>query len=398
MRYDNPCLKADWKHAFLMADKRKHTVIDGLELIAKNIWDYEGSRENLVDKIVDYFYNTGFVSPDIVSQKELAKQFKALKETDPLSVLDKDGSIKNTSRTCLDVCRAYCSESFYATKVNGLPSIKDVYKSKELLAKVLKNRLGWYTTTEKLKLEDGTELDGEHPYLFDISNYMIVKGCHSAMVSGNVSNFRPLVAKYLMSSFGRRFGTVLDLSAGWGARMLAAMSLDMNYHGIDPTTAAEVYKMYSDLKAGFPDLDSHATLINGVSESPESYIGLEDESVDYVIVCPPYFKLEEYSGERNSTDVYGEYSAWLDSYWSPTVRNAVEKMAYGACFTLIMVEKWGKFELLADMQKRIEDAGLKLIDEMQYKTTRSHLTDKRSSGNTVKSTEKVLTFMKEKGH
>lgn len=394
MRYDKPCMKADWKHAFLMGDKREHVVIDGLELTAKNVWDYEGSREDLVNKIIDYFYNTGFVSPDAVSPKELVKQFKTLKEIDPRSALDADGSIKNTSRTCLDACRAYCSESFYSTKVNGLPSIKDVYKSKELLAKVLKNRLGWYTTTEKLKLEDRTELDGEHPYLFDISNYMVVKGCHSAMVSGNVSNFRPLVAKYLMSNFGRKSGTVLDLSAGWGARMLAAMSLDMDYHGIDPTTAAEVYKMYSDLKAGFPGLISRASLINDVSESPNSYTGLEDESVDYVIVCPPYFKLEEYSGEMNSTDVHSEYSAWLDNYWSPTVKNAVEKMAAGARFTLIMVEKWGKFELLADMRKRIEDVGLKLIDEMQYKTTRSHLTDKRSSGNTVKSTEKALTFMK----
>lgn len=53
MRYNSPCLKKDWCYAFLMPDKYEHIVIDGLEMTAKNILDYNGDREELLDKFVD---------------------------------------------------------------------------------------------------------------------------------------------------------------------------------------------------------------------------------------------------------------------------------------------------------------------------------------------------------
>ena len=59
-----------------------------------------------------------------------------------------------------------------------------------------------------------------------------------------------------------------------------------------------------------------------------------------------------------------------------------------------MVEKWGKHRLLQDMSSIVEQEGFKKVDEMQYKTTRSHLTDNRESKQTSKATEKVWTFEK----
>ena len=228
MKYDTPCLKKDWKYAFLMNDNYEHIVIDGLEMTAENVWKYEGSREDLVKKLVDYFYTEGFKSWNEMTDEEIEKDFLKLVKANPLEVLDDDVTIKNTSRLCLGICRDFCQDSFYATRTNGTASVFDVYKDKSLLERVLKNRLGWYTTTEDLKLNDGTTLKGEHPYLFDISHKMLVQGCHSAMVSANVSNFRPLVAKFLMSKFCPKNGKVLDLSMGWGARLLAALSLGLD--------------------------------------------------------------------------------------------------------------------------------------------------------------------------
>lgn len=402
MRYDKPCLKCDWKHAFLMHDNYDHIFIDGLEMTAENVWNYEGSREALVDKLVDYFYNEGFKPWSDMSCEDIEREVAKLFNADPMSALDpEDGTLKNTSRLCLNVCRDFCQESFYATKVNGTPSILDVYKDKSLIERVLKNRLGWYTTTEPLELEDGTVLKGEHPYLFDISHKMLVQGCHSSMVSANVSNFRPLVAKFLMSKFCPKLGKVLDMSMGWGARMLAAMSLGLDYYGIDPMTTEDLKRLRafvasrknlaSLMLSMNPSLESK--LVGGVSESIESYSSFPN-SIDYAIVCPPYFKLEEYSCERSSTTSYADYSAWLNEYWKKTVDNASSKMKIGAKLSLVMVEKWGKINLLKDMSNIIEQAGFSRVDELSYKTTRSHLTDKRESSNNSKSTEKVATFEK----
>ena len=46
------------------------------------------------------------------------------------------------------------------------------------------------------------------------------------------------------------------------------------------------------------------------------------------------------------------------------------------------------------MSSIVEQEGFKKVDEMQYTTTRSHLTDKRESQQTSKATEKVWTFEK----
>lgn len=402
MRYDKPCLREDWKHAFLMSDDYEHITIDGLEMTAKSIWEYSGSREELLEKVVDYFYNEGFKPFIEVNNASIERDFLKLVDSSASSALDVDGSLKNTSRVGLDICRTFCQKSFYSTRANGTPSVLDVYKDKGLLRRVLKNRMGWYTTTEPLVLEDGTKLEGEHPYLFDLSHKMLVQGCHSAMVSANISNFRPLVAKLLMEKFCPKNGLVLDLSAGWGARLMAALSLGMSYCGIDPMTADELGKMAAFFKSSSRvchaieklggSLD--ACIVNGVSEDVQSYASLKSKKADYCIVCPPYFKLEEYPCEGNSTDVYSEYNDWLEKYWRKTVQNARDHLAEHAKLTLIMVEKWGKLELLENMSSIIEQEGFAKCSEMHYKTTRSHLTDKRKSGNTSKSTEKVWTFEK----
>ena len=52
MRYEKPCLKEKWGHAFLMDDKYEHVAIDGLKMTAKNIWEYDGDREELLEKLV----------------------------------------------------------------------------------------------------------------------------------------------------------------------------------------------------------------------------------------------------------------------------------------------------------------------------------------------------------
>ena len=393
MRYDIPCLKNDWKYAFLIDDKHEHIVIDGIEMTAKNVWEYEGSREELVEKLVDYFYITGPKFDDSVPLKKLENELNKLCKADEHSVMVKDGSISNSSRIGLDICRVFCQKSFYATRVNGTASIYDVYNNKDLLRRILKNRLGWYTTTEKLVLDDGTVLEGEHPYLFDISHKMVIQGAHSSMVSANVSNFRPLVAKYLMSEFCPKHGKVLDMSAGWGARMMAAASLGLSYYGIDPMTAKELVVMAGAIsKCSFPGNGNvELKVVENVSENEHAFKSIP-YSIDYAIVCPPYFKLEEYSCEKNSTDVYPDYNDWLEKYWRKTVANMNSRLSSNGKFTLIMVDKWGKYELLKDMSHIVEEEGFKIASELHYKTTRSHLTDKRTSKNTNKSTEKVLTF------
>lgn len=166
MHYDKPCTKEQFDEVHLMQDSRDHIFIDGLEMTARNIWEKIDDREALVEKLVEYFSSN---EPPLgrMTDDECSKQIKKLIDKDPAEALDtSSGKIKNTSTLCLDVCRSFNAREFRDTRVNGTPSVNEVFKDKDLLRKILKNRLGWYTTTEKLSEDKKLR---ERPYLFDIS-------------------------------------------------------------------------------------------------------------------------------------------------------------------------------------------------------------------------------------
>lgn len=388
MKYDFPQTKKEFDRAFFQKDKKKHIVIDGMEMTAENIWNHP-DRTALLEKCVDYFYRTGFVKEDMPDDRIVADIRKVF-EKDVSEAVTPEGELKNTSTAGLETCRHFCWDQFYGTSANGTSSISAVFKDRKLLGDILKNRMGWYTTTETLTV-DGVRYPGEHPYLFDISQDMVVQGAHSSMKSANISNFRPLVAKYLIDRYCMG-ENVMDLSIGWGARYLAAAALKKNYYGIDPMTAKPISNLAGFLRRSVPELKTDCMFVENGSEYAEAYSDFPE--MDYVIVCPPYFSLEEYSSAKNSTTVYPEYGKWLRGYWNETVRNAVAKMKRGAKFTLIMVDVWQKFRLAEDMAGILSENSLEHVETLPYRTNRSHLTNKRKSGVSSKNTEKAYTFRK----
>ena len=59
-------------------------------------------------------------------------------------------------------------------------------------------------------------------------------------------------------------------------------------------------------------------------------------SIDAVLFCPPYFDLELYPGEEQSTQSFPRYEDWLCGYWEETVKLCVSVMKPGAKFGFII--------------------------------------------------------------
>ena len=89
--------------------------------------------------------------------------------------------------------------------------------------------------------------------------------------------------------------SVLDFTAGWGARMIAAMALDIDYIGIDSNQS---------LKPGY---DKIIKLLKPYTKSKVKMIWKEAQTVDisklpkydYVFTSPPYEYLEVYEHMTN---------------------------------------------------------------------------------------------------
>ena len=110
---------------------------------------------------------------------------------------------------------------------------------------------------------------------------------------GSVNTMRAAAAAQMYKKYGAT--RVLDFTAGWGARMVAAMALDIDYVGIDSNTS---------LKPGY---DKIIALLKPYTKSTVKMIFKESQKVDYsklgkydyVFTSPPYEYLEAYENMTN---------------------------------------------------------------------------------------------------
>lgn len=134
--------------------------------------------------------------------------------------------------------------------------------------------------------------------------------CHRKC-KGSIVAFKASTAKYIYKLFGAK--NVLDPTAGWGGRMLGAMSLGINYTGIDTNVnMKEAYK--SMMEVGNPTFyfdgsilyqprnDTGATYVRG--DNSEYYMKMKwrscfdvdfsEKKYDLVLTSPPYDNMEIY--------------------------------------------------------------------------------------------------------
>lgn len=369
----------DTSVCYLNNPQRKLLVIDGVELTAQNIWK---DKDKWIQKVFEYYRKSGFPYPQM-TKAEILQEIQKLKMKDASTCLSEKGEIKNSASLCVDVTRYINNNCFWKCSGGKTPSIYDAFMNDETLLKVLKNRMGYAKESHSFEA-NGITYPANTPYLFDMSDNQLFQGFRSSRIGFSTSIFKPVVAKYLIQRYcnGKN---VLDPSIGWSARYVAAYSLNKNYFGIDPAPVAKNTKKLAEMLK-----DKTSQFVTDVSENKNAYKTFPE--VDYVLACPPYFDLESYASETGqSIDTYSTYEDWLDKYWRATVENCIDKMKIGARFTLVMIDKFKKYNLLQDMSNIMLDLGLEQFDVVPYKTVRNHLT--KSAGNT-KDSEKCVTFVK----
>ena len=110
---------------------------------------------------------------------------------------------------------------------------------------------------------------------------------------GTVNTLRAAAAACMYKKY--KATRVLDFTAGWGARMVAAMALDIDYIGIDSNTnLREGYNRI--IKLLKPYTKSNVKMYFKKAEKVDfSKIG----KYDYVFTSPPYEYLEAYENMKN---------------------------------------------------------------------------------------------------
>lgn len=353
-----------------LINKARSTPISddqGNRLTAEYIWSKQGKdREKLVDWVFKYYRSKGFPLFKL-TDAQIKTEFKKLCDKDPAIVFNQ-GTLKNSNITGLSVAKHFTSDLFIKARERNGESCYDVFHDDELFKKVLKNRMGWCSTSE-----DGSN----RPYIFAIDDAMIFQGMRSSRIAGSISHFKPMIAKFVYDRYKAK--KTIDFSAGWAARCVAALSSDVEYYGIDPFTSDLVNKTIK--------------YFNGkgrcVKSGSETFDYSQFPNVDICFSSPPYFDIEIYSDDVNQSSQYSDYQDWLDYYWKETVKRCYEKTKY---FSFLAVNQVRKFDLLEDMCEICEGIGGELVESLPVSVAKGHLSGKRKTGKVKKKTEFLVVY------
>ena len=183
--------------------------------------------------------------------------------------------------------------------------------------------------------------------IYEKNQKVIEKGIrffNTSLVQGG-SNFPPTIAKYIYQHFTKDLKdqdtiVVYDPSAGFGGRILGALSLNedrhIHYVGTDPNpdnflpeierTRYEYLGIYfnSHIRRKHKTTYDLYTLGSEVIHQDKRFQGYKG-LLDFVFTSPPYFAAEGYSEDENqSFKKFPVYSDWRDGFLRQTLQTAVE--------------------------------------------------------------------------
>lgn len=141
-------------------------------------------------------------------------------------------------------------------------------------------------------------------------------GCLSIVMGTQAcSNFRPGYACKLYRDYGKKGGTVLDTSTGYGGRMLGFIASNMGgkYIGIDPNTETHQANLQMAEALGFSDkIELHNLPAEDVDHK------VVKNRCDFAFTSPPYFRKEHYSEQdTQSWKRYPDQEQWRAGFLEP---------------------------------------------------------------------------------
>lgn len=142
---------------------------------------------------------------------------------------------------------------------------------------------------------------------------------------GAVNSFKPLIARAIYAKYNPH--TVLDFSAGWGGRCLAAMSLDINYIGFDTNT--DLKKPYADMIKAFPHKSSAV-----IHFKDSSKVDYSKYKYDMVFTSPPYYIKTKPTEAYKHMPQYKDRAEFNDKFLFPVVRNTYKHLQSGGTYAL----------------------------------------------------------------
>lgn len=325
------CIKCQNNQYKLSYNKVKEDIF-----INKNMWNKfnDFQMENYIHQVFNYYKNRKFPYK-IMTTKEINKEFDNLCKLNS-SLLISNNIIKRHPMG-LGLGNFYMKHIWETTNRGSKISPVKAFYDHTLLMKTIRSRIksGDYMSDGAIRKQ-------------------LTRRFH------RVSNFKPTVAKYIYDTYSGA-GNVLDYSAGFGGRLLGALSSDkiVRYTGVDPST--KTYECLNIMKNNL-DLGDRVILYN----KPIEDMKFNDNIFDLAFSSPPYFNTEKYCDE--DTQSYKRYATkekWRQGFLEPLINNCYGWLKV-KCYFIINIANVHTYQNLEEHTKEIaEKCGFTLQETLK---------------------------------
>lgn len=307
--------------------------------INKTIWDKfnEDEMEKYIEDVVNYYRETGFpyYSTESVYRDT---EFEKLSNFDlGRIVIVNDGKIcfKQTMHG-LALAWSYFPHS-WSVRCNGKKTPLEAFNT--MLPEVVRRRIktGTYMSDSGLR-----------------KMLKIFTGVQS------VSNFRPTTAGALYNMFACN-GTVLDMSSGFGGRLLGFIVSNANkYIGLEPSS--KTFSGLCQIKEDYGK-NKNIELYNIGSEEYD----IKENSIDFCFTSPPYFDTEQYSDEPTQSYVkFPTKELWLNGFLKKTFEMCYRGLKPGKFMAINVANVKTFSDLEGSVISKVLDVGFKLVEVYFY--------------------------------
>jgi 16S rRNA G966 N2-methylase RsmD len=269
-------------------------------------------------------------------------------------------SINSTSRLGMKLSEHYCP-NFYDIENDKGVSFASLWKAKNL-EKILRWNRKSHTT----------------PYLSELK-----RGIYFCCGLTKNTMYRPQMMKLACIKYNPQ--RVLDPCAGWGGRMLGAVSYGAHYTAFEPNTAT-----YANLQkiVNFLGIQNQVTLICDDARNMTQY---DIQPVDMVLTSPPYFDLEVYAHEDTQSIIKtGTYQEWADDFLQQIIKLGLDHLTPNgvSCWNVGKVR--GR-DMNLDVEKYHAKFGYSKHEVLEVKSSKRQSNQSTSSKN-QKSNDTTVVF------
>lgn len=163
----------------------------------------------------------------------------------------------------------------------------------------------------------------------------------------------PVLVHNIRIKYFPNIKTLLTPTLGWCSYLMGFSLLKSerlkHYVGIDIIDSV-CYHAKNTILGNFPPekVDIYNCQSEKIIDNYNDFYTIYNNYFDVIFFSPPYYKMELYNGERQSTTQYKTYDDWLYNYWVKTIKMCKKVIKKGGIMSYI-VSPFDKYDLPNDL-------------------------------------------------